>query len=364
LWGTNSNGVFGDNTGTARSTLVSPLLTTDYKNIYLTNTSFFEKADGTLWGTGANNYGQLGVESTLTNISSPVQIINGKYGAAGLNAAAVIKNDGTLWSAGIGTAGELGRNSVLNSSSFVQESLGKTDWVKVGLNRNVALALDSAGRLWATGSNSYGQQGQNGGGSRSTYTQIGTSTNWIDFAIGDYTLAGLKNDGSVWAWGYNTTGVFGFNDKVDRSSPVQIGAGSIWTKVAIGSTVLLMLKSDGSIWGAGTNSDGRLGTGDKILRSSFTQMLGGPWKDFSISAQNTHMLSKSGQLWATGTSSAAALLGKTGTSSPQMLDSTYSWIKFGSRNLNVMGTYQSALASNGALPTPTPFVSPTPTPTP
>ena len=37
--------------------------------------SFFVKTDGSLWGMGANTYGQLG-DGTTTNRTSPVQVVS------------------------------------------------------------------------------------------------------------------------------------------------------------------------------------------------------------------------------------------------------------------------------------------------
>ena len=64
--------------------------------------SFILKNDGTLWGCGINNTGQLGLEDT-TNRNIFIQntnINNVKLVCCGSNHTIALKNNGTLWGCG------------------------------------------------------------------------------------------------------------------------------------------------------------------------------------------------------------------------------------------------------------------------
>lgn len=80
------------------------------------------KTDGTLYGCGYNNLGQLG-DGTTVSRSSLVQIgaLNtwANLGGATYSVFA-IKTDSTLWSWGSNTSGELGSGNTINRSSPVQ----------------------------------------------------------------------------------------------------------------------------------------------------------------------------------------------------------------------------------------------------
>ena len=76
-----------------------------------TNYSLILKNDGTLWGCGRNNYGQLGLgdntnRTTFTEIITNADDIKLVY--CGGNHTLILKNDGTLWGCGCNTFGQLG----------------------------------------------------------------------------------------------------------------------------------------------------------------------------------------------------------------------------------------------------------------
>ena len=67
------------------------------------------KSDGTLWGWGRNNYGQLG-NGTYVNSLVPIQIgadNDWDTVSAGFDFTLAVKNDGTLWGLGTNSDGQL-----------------------------------------------------------------------------------------------------------------------------------------------------------------------------------------------------------------------------------------------------------------
>ena len=127
-WGINTSGQLGDGTTLLRS-VPTQIGGFAWKNFYpgLSHTIAI-RSEGTLWGWGQNFLGQLG-DNTATNKSSPVQIgtlTNWSSAAttAGFSSypfTAAIKTDGTLWLWGGNTYGELGNNSTVSELTRCNE---------------------------------------------------------------------------------------------------------------------------------------------------------------------------------------------------------------------------------------------------
>jgi len=144
------------------------------------------KTDNTLWSWGIGTHGRGGRGDTVA-VSSPVQVGSltdwgnsfGKIATGGGQMLAV-KTDGTLWGVGYNENGELGQGNVNNYSSPVQIG-SATDWVIVGCGTNSSYAINDSGQLWGWGRNTYSGVGVIGDGTttnRSSPVQIGTAQSW------------------------------------------------------------------------------------------------------------------------------------------------------------------------------------------
>ena len=147
------------------------------------------RTNGTLWLWGQNAYGQVGINSTAIGVySSPVQVgalttWSNKLGFGTYHTAA-IKTDGTLWTWGYNRRGQLGLNdSVYQTSSPIQVG-ALTTWsqVKGGFESTIATKTDKT--LWAWGYNNRGQLGQNDTNNRSSPVQVGALSTWLNCAQG------------------------------------------------------------------------------------------------------------------------------------------------------------------------------------
>jgi len=142
VWGHNENGALGINNTTQYSSPKQIPGTNWVKCESYRYGAYATKSDGTLWAWGRNdsNYeGALGQNNT-TSYSSPVQIPGTNWHTTRWNAGSGViniiasKTDGTLWGWGNNEYGNLGQNNVTSYSSPVQ--IPGTSWTAVSRGVN------------------------------------------------------------------------------------------------------------------------------------------------------------------------------------------------------------------------------------
>ncbi|SCY56015.1 Alpha-tubulin suppressor [Flavobacterium caeni] len=302
VWGNNSSGGFanGVKNGSQLSTPIQIGLDNDWKLVVAGSPSFAIKNNGTLWGWGQNNNGQLGIGNqtdtyVLTQIGTDS---DWKTVDSGSNMTIAQKTDGTLWGWGSGTSLGMGTQFALDNQNVLTPFLISTDtdwkqfsanlhvlavknngelwawgndlldvfgnpgqlithdrvrvgtdsdWSQVAVSQGMSMAIKSNGALYTWGSGQMGSLGRAGSGD--TPGQVGTDSNWISIAAGYYSCLALKSDGSVWAWGLRANGG-GANNLYD-AAPVQPNTDTHWTKVAMGGGLCYVVKSDQALYGWG-----------------------------------------------------------------------------------------------------------------
>ena len=193
--------------------------------------TFIVKNDGSLWVSGYNNYGELGLghEETVRTITQVTTNINNdvKEVSCGGVTAMLVKNDGTLWACGKNAYSSLAIPDVSETATFIQ--VPGIDNVKhILCGYYFALAIKNDGSLWGCGANGQGQLGLGDTKGRSTFTQVTTNINYDvkDFYCtntnNENTVFIVKNDGSVWACGYNNYGSLGTGGTDNKNVFTQI----------------------------------------------------------------------------------------------------------------------------------------------
>ena len=331
-WGYNAEGQLGQGNTTAYSSPVQVGSLTTW--LHMTGGYQFQisiKGDKTLWGTGLNDVGQLGVNTGTPQYSSPVQVgtltdWTTEIGA-GRDWASAIKTDGTLWAWGSGSYGRLGLGNTTNYSSPKQVGALAT-WSKLSCGENFTAAIKTDGTLWTWGYGGKGQLGQGNTTSYSSPVQVGALTTWSTIACGWEFAAAIKTDGTLWAFGNNGDGQLGQGNTTNYSSPVQIGALTTWSKISGGNKNLAMIKTDGSLWGVGYNEEGSIGDGTSVSKSSPVQVGAlTTWSKISRGANTSFGLSTGGTLWSWGRNSQGrlGLNNTTYYSSPKQIGSLTTW---------------------------------------
>lgn len=272
VWGYNATGSLGLNATGSRS---SPIQTvaggTDWRTVecLTTNTMLATKQNGTLWAWGYNAAGVYG-DGTLTTRSSPVQVgsLNtwSTEVTGGYNMAMAIQTDGTLW--------KTGSDNNIGSSVSTWTQIGTdTTWKTIKLGMRFGGGIKTDGTLWMAGSAALGQLGRNNITNSQSFVQtVAGGTDWKQLSCGHSHTLALKTNGTLWTWGLNTSGQLGLGDTTNRSSPVQVGSATDWVEVCAGMNSSWARKSDSSIYSWGNNATGQLAQGNTTNLSTPTQI--------------------------------------------------------------------------------------------
>ena len=172
VWGLNSDGQLGVNNRTdeqyprrlGNQSWITVSSDTNYATFAIRN-------DKTLWAWGRNtNQGLLGLNSVITNRSSPVQVgaLRYSYVDGGNVHAAAVRTDGVLSLWGWNNSGQLGIGDVISRSSPTQlgtladyavstttpvspTQIGSLGWSKVSAGTSYSMAIRSDNALFAWG---------------------------------------------------------------------------------------------------------------------------------------------------------------------------------------------------------------------
>jgi alpha-tubulin suppressor-like RCC1 family protein len=320
-WGYNYSGQLGDGTTIHRLSSVRIGANETWLSMGAgVGYSLAIKSDGSLWAWGANEYGQLGIGTNDSELhASPVRIASHATWQSvsetdtwhsGLYRNYVQRNDGTLWGWGYNQLGQLGDGTIPAPGQIVYQFT----LVPVGTNANWravlasvihTIGVQSGGTLWAWG-RVYLSDGS--GTDWINPVQIATNATWKAVAAGwDHTV-GLRSDDTLWAWGRNFYGALGDGTTSNRFSPVQIGTNSTWLAVAASEYHAVAVRSDRSLWGWGHNNYGQVGDGTTTDRFRPVAIdTNSTWRGVAAGPDRTFAIREDGSLWAWGYAYVGAL---------------------------------------------------------
>jgi uncharacterized protein YjdB len=197
--------------------------------------------------------------------------------AAGGSHSLALDSRGKLWATGYNNYGQLGFGDSSDRKKFTRKtSLDNKNIIAIAAGDYHSLALDNQGKVYAAGYNFYGQLGLVDSTDRSSFTEVTANLadkNITQIMAGYYHTLALDNQGKVYSTGYNNYGQLGLVDSTDRSSFTEVTTnltGKTITQIAAGSSHSLALDNQGKVYSTGYNWVGQLGLDDKSNRSSFT----------------------------------------------------------------------------------------------
>jgi hypothetical protein len=246
--------------------------------------TFAIKADGTLWGWGSNDAGQISTGTGRNNINTPTQIGSDHDWAiisTGWYHVMAIKTNGTLWGWGSNDYGQLGLGTAgyQSGNKNVPKQIGTdNDWIAVAAGNQHTVALKRDNSLWTWGLNEAGQLGNNNLNNVTKPTRVGTDNDWIQIAAGQFYTIALKQNGSIWSWGSNSYGELGYEtgEALRNPTPRKIGNDTDWKEIHAGG-FNAAIKQNGALWIWGQGVYGI--TRDK---SKWIEIPGSPWQTVSV----------------------------------------------------------------------------------
>jgi alpha-tubulin suppressor-like RCC1 family protein len=258
VWGcgANEHGQLGDNTGVYHRIPVKIPGIVAVKAIACgPHFSLALKKDGTVWGWGSSDNGFPGTGKVPGKIPG---LKNITLLACGAGQAFAVKKDGTVWGWGFNSFGQLGDGTCRDHKRpFRIKGLMQIKTVACGTRHAAAVQTD--GTLWAWGSNASGQLGDGTRAARLKPVPVRGISQVVEAVCGpEYTIA-LKKDGSVWSWGANGSGQLGDGSKTEKIRPVLVAGLEGITAIAGGLNFNLALQKNGTLWGWGSDVFGELG---------------------------------------------------------------------------------------------------------
>lgn len=261
------------------------------------NFSLVLKSDSSLWGFGYNRYYELSIDTQATTEhpgTDSVKIMDGvSQIASGSRHSMAVKSDGSLWGIGVNQYGQLGVNNPA-FEGFLEPPKVMDDVKAVFCGSANSFVIKNDGSLWSMGRNVAGELGY-APESEINYVPRRIADNvTMVAAYEDHTLL-LTTEGRVMGMGSNSLGQLGLEQaQVSVPTPIANDAKSI----AVGRAHSLILKNDGTLWGLGDTSRGQLGiTGTNIAQLTRLQE---NVKAVYAAADHTLVLTNSGELLAWG----------------------------------------------------------------
>lgn len=245
-WGSNDSGELGDGTQTNR---LSPVKIMDnVASVFaIDDYTLAIKKDGSLWSWGNSAYYHLGdgEEKHKSGYrATPLKILdNAKNVIPGEMRTFVIKTDGSLWGWGLNEHGQLGDGTRTNRLSPVKIMDNVVYALPVGLGPNeFSLALKSDGSLWRCGTNKEGVDAWYIYSDK-TYKEIMDN---VVSMFAYYSTMVLKTNGTLCAW-KNVNEAYSRTEKNEFVfNPTTVMENISFIKY--GKYLSVVLKTDGSLW--------------------------------------------------------------------------------------------------------------------
>lgn len=239
-------------------------------------------SSGSLFGWGSNDKGQVGNGSTETvnepmNITGLLKLTDGEHiiqvGTLGYHSLA-LTNTGRVFSWGDNENGEVGNGGAAVvvtptdiTANFDLDDGDQITQLVVGWKQS--FVLTKLGKIYAWGSNEYGQLGFGDNVTRRKPEQLSYAFDGVVIAMAtDSHTVAVTDKGKVYSWGFNGSGQLGNGSTSNSSTPVDITShfgGAKITKVWAGSNNSFALSDGGVLYAWGNNEMGELG----ISRGTF-----------------------------------------------------------------------------------------------
>ena len=183
-----------------------------------------------------------------------------------------IKTAKTLWGTGDNSKGQIGLGATASVDSFTQIG-SDSDWNSVDCGVHTTTVIKASEAIWVTGANYYGELGSGDyDGFRTTLYEVGET---FSVTVGGwYHNLALKSDGILYVVGYSYRGQVGIGDQ-SIVEELTLCNKYTWLAVDTYKEHTIAIKQDQTVWGVGRNNTGQLaqGAGASQLLYSLTEIM-------------------------------------------------------------------------------------------
>lgn len=310
VWGVGSNqgGQIGDGTFHNR---LDPVQTVGMEDVVAISTggvhSLFLRADGSVWATGDGGFAQLAGHSenrVHTPFRLPVETAVRAAFATSSRATALVTVDGELLMSQSRYAGD--------TDEFLQPVSGLQGVASIATGTNHSLFLLETGQIFASGWNAPFQytmdipgQGLFGDGTVTNHRKVAARIDGLEDIVA--VSAGrrhnlmLHTDGTVWGTGSNQSSALGPADLFLAKTPISVEGISEVVAISAGNNHSLFLKSDNTVWGVGANFRNQVSPESvNILDTPVRIENLPPIAKIAAGGEHSMFLDSSGTVWVVG----------------------------------------------------------------
>src|SRR3990167_2111575 len=215
--------------------------------------SLFVDHEGNAWGMGNSLHGQLGVvESCIETLQIKFEgDLKIKMAAASSNNFAVfLGEDGSVWTSGHNAQGQLGLGHFVNVKPTKIQNIPKICSVSAGYYHT--LLLDENGEVWSCGYNVYGQLGRPTERYKTAeFAKMESPVRFKAASAGHFHSMFLDVEGKVWGCGNNENAPLAlFHTKSVKSVEAWQENAKI-VHISAGRARSLLIDDEGGVWYAG-----------------------------------------------------------------------------------------------------------------
>ena len=264
LWATGKNNGYQFGLGTAfdkTHTFQKISTIPDVKSIVCgRHNSFILKTDGTLLVAGDNFTGNSGFPQSETHLKEFTEVLKDVTSVSTSSIKSshsiALKKDGTLWSTGDNSQGQLGVKDKVNRYKFTQV-VGINDVTNINAGCNTTILTNTNLETSLIYNNEL--------------VNLLKGIPVKDMCAWDHALI-LSQNGSLYVCGNNGKGELGLGNNETQDIFVKNNIIDNVKKIACGWEYSIILKNDGTLWVTGNNMYGQLGLGSVEKVHEFTQI--------------------------------------------------------------------------------------------
>lgn len=261
--------------------------------------------------------------ATAWSSDTDVQIARVASVSAGAFHTVALHTDGSVWVTGENDMGQLGLGDTTRRSAFTQVA-GISNAVSVSAGASHTVIITDDGTAWVTGSANQGRLGLDTADDDfiTTFTALDSASNYTAAAAGDMHTLFLRENGTMHVTGRNYRGQLGTGNTTGRDVPTSVSLPFGMARpvhISAGGEHSLIVTEDNELWATGDRRSGQLGDGSTSLELvRFARVKTGV---VAVAAGTSHTmaLTEGGFLWGTGNNGSGRIGDGTSTSTGGVL---------------------------------------------